>query len=354
MRPKLRLRIYQDGEVLTEKTLDLGPGDYALVENSKPIFIGPRGANAIPANGVSIDDVKLSYIERDQDHVRESAYRNGIVDSTEDLAAITAQEIALGEQLFFDPNLSGNGSVSCATCHDPLLNFTDGLPLPITGGTRNTPTLFGRAHTTRQLLDGRAASLEEQALMPIFSPLEMDNTEEGLLQTLNGNPGYVSSFQTVYSSVPTTELVGRALASFQRSLVTPQTAFDDFQAGTESALTESEKRGLELFFTKARCSACHNGENFSDELFHNTGFVHLLEVPILDVGRGGARFKTPTLRGIGLTGPYLHDGSIGTLEEIVDLYDDGGLLPGGADVEIKSLGLTAQEKIDLVAFLRTL
>lgn len=350
----LRLRIYQDGALLSEKTRDLGLGEFELVENDRPIFVGPRMATAIPANGVSIDDVKLSFVERSQEHIRESAYQHGIVDQTFDVAALTAAELALGEDLFFDVNLSGDGSMSCATCHVPEHNFTDTQVLPISGGARNTPTLLGRAHSTRQLLDGRAASLEEQALMPIFDPLEMNNTEAGLLATLTGDHDYTVAFNSVYGSPATIELAARALANFQRSIATPNTPFDDFKNGNLNALTDSEKRGMQLFFHKARCSACHNGENFADELFHNTGFVDLLTVTELDVGRGGARFKTPTLRGVGLTAPYLHDGSVATLEQIVDLYDQGGLAQGGPDVEMKRLNLTADEKTDLVNFLLVL
>lgn len=351
---QLWIKLYQDGELLQEPAVfDLGAGHAELVRNDEPIFVGLDDATQLPANAYSIDDFKLSFIERDAEHIAESAYRNGLVDNRFDAAAIPAAMIRLGAELFHDPRLSKHGSISCATCHDPSLAFTDGLAVPAIGGTRNTSTVLNRRDTTRQFLDGRAASLEEQVLQPIFNPREMGNDRAALVRMLRTN--YPGEFGAELGTAGALKLVSRSLASFVRSLEAPRTDYDRFVSGNESALSASEQRGLQLFHNKARCSACHNGESFSDELFHNTGFVDLLTVPVLDVGRSGGRFKTPTLRAIEHTAPYLHDGSVPDLETLVDLYDSGGVGPaGGADIEIKKLELTATEKTDLVSFLKAL
>ncbi|MFT7619942.1 MAG: cytochrome c peroxidase [Planctomycetota bacterium] len=350
----LSIKLYQNGDLLGAPAVkQLGQGDFRLVENSQAILVGPVGANNLADNSISMDDFKLSYIERDAQHIKESAYQRGIVDSSVDISLVPAIEITLGQSLFADPLLSGDGKTSCATCHDPSNFFTDGLVAPDNGTLRNTPTLINRIHTTKQFHDGRTGSLEEQAILPILNPIEMNNTEANLLRVLN--KVYATDFLSVYGSAPTTELMSRAIANFCRTITAPTTAFDNLLAGNSSALNDSEKRGMQLFHNKARCSACHNGANFSDELFHNTGFINLLTVPKLDVGRAGGRFKTPTLRAIKHTGPYMHDGSRSSLEEVIDVYNNGGIgTAGGADIEIKKLGLTAAEKADLVNFLKIL
>jgi cytochrome c peroxidase len=266
---------------------------------------------------------------------------------------------ALGKRLFFDPQLSRDGSVSCATCHDPKRAFTDGLPRArgIRGqiGTRNTPTILNRGLGKSEFWDGRAASLEHQALGPIEAAVEMDLPIPEAVARLKNDPYYREAFPAVLGGEPTPERLARALAAYERTVYSVDSAFDRFVAGDEQALSAEARRGLTLFGTKARCGECHAGANFSDELYHTLGLG-------TDAGRGAVTgaltdagaFKTPTLREIALTAPYMHDGSIATLEEVVEYYDRGGTPHPNLSPKMTKLGLTAQERQDLVAFLHSL
>lgn len=271
----------------------------------------------------------------------------------------TPEMAALGKRLFFERRLSRDGTVSCATCHDPKLAFTDAQPRArgIRGqvGPRNTPTILNRGIGRLEFWDGRAGSLEDQALGPIQAAGEMDLTIEEALARLRGDSSYREAFQAVYGGEPTAERLGRAIAAYERTVYSVDSPFDRFLTGDAEALGPEERRGLELFGGKARCGECHSGPNFSDELFHTLGLGQ-------DPGRGfvtgvaseGGAFKTPTLREIAATAPYMHDGSIATLEEVVEYYDRGGTPHPNLSPKMTRLGLSEEERRALVAFLRAL
>jgi cytochrome c peroxidase len=346
----------------------IGPGDGGEDNGLQPVLI--------------IDEVLVSRVARTDDEIRRSAFRPvegpdfldlepGDVDLPVGLDARdlkipvdnvpTVASVALGQALFSDPRLSGDGTVSCATCHEPDLAFTDGLALGVgISGVelpRNTPTTINRAFSTAQFLDGRAASLEEQALGPIEHPDEMGADLDTVLQFLASDPQYSFAFQAVYGEAPSRDSLAKALATFQRLILRGNSRVDQFEAGNIFALTPLEQLGRATFRGKGRCTACHTGSNYSDEEFHNTAAT-----PTEDLGRlvvtGRTRdtgaFKTPTVRDIGLTGPYFHNGSAATLADVVEAYDTGGVGEAGRDPEIRPLGLTQLEKDALVAFMEAL
>ncbi len=277
---------------------------------------------------------------------------------------LTAEKIELGRKLYFDKRLSADNSVSCATCHDPKLAFTDGKPVStgIKGqkGGRSAPTVVNRLFSKEQFWDGRAEDLEAQALGPIQNPIEMGNTLEAVVKKLNAIEGYRKEFQRVFATDVTAEGIAQAIASFERTVISGNSAYDRFQAGDEKALSESAKRGLTLFEEKANCVTCHVGFNFTDEGYRNIGVGMDQETP--DVGRfeitkretDRGAFKTPTLREIANAAPYMHDGSEKTLLDVINFYDRGGVPNAQLSTDIKPLNLTTQEKADLVAFLESL
>ncbi len=284
-----------------------------------------------------------------------------VVDSN----ALTLPKVELGRKLFFDKRLSRDGAIACASCHIPEKAFTNGeaVAVGIGGrrGARNVPTLFNRIYGLSQFWDGRKASLEEQALEPIQNPKEMDMSLGELEKRLEQIPEYREGFAGVFGGKPEAANIARAIASFVRTLLAAGSPLDRFEHGEQEALSGQARRGLELFRGKAHCIACHSGPNFTDERFHNTG-VAWRDGRLLDEGRfavtgkPGDRgtFKTPTLREIGRTAPYMHDGSIPSLEEAVDYYDRGGNRNPHLDQEVKPLHLTAEEKRALAAFLLSL
>ncbi len=258
---------------------------------------------------------------------------------------LTAEKIELGRKLFFDKRLSADGSVACATCHQPDYAFTDKHPLAVgiggKVGTRRSPRLLNRGYGRSFFWDGRARSLEDQVLQPIANPIEMG-----------------SSPAAAAKRVGIAEPVLRdALASYVRSLVSGNSRYDRFLAGDAMALNDQEKLGLRLFTGKAGCSGCHVGPNLTDERFHNTGAGKLPDTGRAEVtGRPQDRgaFKTPTLRDVARTPPYMHDGSLATLDEVIRFYDEGGKPNPQLDPEIRKLHLTPAEKAALRAFLFTL
>ena len=278
---------------------------------------------------------------------------------------LTAEKVALGRRLFFDPILSRDYTLSCGTCHDPRRTFTDGLPVAVgvdsRKGKRSAPALLNRAWGKSFFWDGRAASLEEQALMPIENPDEFDMTIEGIVERLTNHAGYPALFQRAFAREPNREDLGRAIASYVRTILSGDAPIDRYLNGDREALGEQARAGLRLFRGKANCTACHIGPTFSDEGFHNTG-VAFQDGNLIDEGRfavtgkQGDRgvFKTPTLRNIALTAPYMHDGSLATLEDVIELYDRGGNPNPHLDEELRPLKLTPKEKQVLVAFLRAL
>jgi cytochrome c peroxidase len=276
---------------------------------------------------------------------------------------ITSEKTSLGKQLFFDPRLSKNSTMSCATCHNPGLGYGDGLPRAIgymgVELGRNTPSLYTTAYQNLWFWDGRARSLEEQVLMPIQAPGEMNQNLPGLLAKLRGIPGYVQQFRRAFGDLPISqENMAKAIATFLRTIVPGESPFDKYLKGDRSALSTSAQRGLELFQGKARCILCHNGPNLTDDGFHNIG-VPPAGPPKEDLGRyrlvplaalKGA-FKTPSLRMVALTAPYMHNGVHATLEEVIEFYDRGGDMKENLAAEMRPLNLIVQEKRDLKAFL---
>ena len=269
----------------------------------------------------------------------------------------------LGRALFFDPILSGSGVRSCATCHNPGLSWADGQPraigekqLPL---ALRTPTLLNIAWIPKLGWDGHFRSLEEVAMGPITAIGNMNLSEKALVERLSAIPGYVDAFDSAFGEGEVTARKSEfALATFERTIVSKDSAFDRWIDGNETAISEQAKRGFDLFNGKANCAACHSGWAFTDASFHDIGSARGD-----DWGRGRLfptsvalryAFKTPTLRDVARRGPYMHDGSVPTLEAVLDLYDRGGIERPSRAEEIKRLGLTEAEKSDLIAFLTTL
>lgn len=278
----------------------------------------------------------------------------------------------LGRFLYFDTRLSSDNTVACASCHEPSKAFTDSAAFS-TGigqqkGGRSAPTVINRAFSTEQFWDGRAPSLEEQAKGPIANPVEMtsekdaEKAHEAAVGRIRKVPGYAPLFEKAFGS-PAVDLdrVAKAIATFERTVYSGNAPYDRYQNGETAALTDAQVRGMKLFFgKKAACDSCHLGFNFSDGSYENIGIG--MDKPMPDLGRylvshreeDRGAFKTPTLREIEHTGPYMHDGRFRTLEEVVEHYDQGGIKNPTLSTRMKPLHLTAQEKADLVAFLKGL
>ncbi|TWT57625.1 Cytochrome c551 peroxidase precursor [Thalassoglobus neptunius] len=314
---------------------------------------------------------------------------------------LTQAKIELGRQLYFDPRLSADTTISCATCHHPdegYGRFTKfGVGIGGQEGNRNSPVSYNRILSDLQFWDGRAASLEEQAVGPIANPIEMGNTHEAAVGSIKNIPGYVLQFRAVFGgkgkNAVNIENVADALASFERTLVTGPAAYDfseemkrfaqldpedledlidsseefakqyEFakQGAESNPMSESALRGQELFFSeRVNCAACHVGANLADEKYHNLGIGMDAEDP--DVGRYAVTkdekdwgaFKTPTVRNVVHSAPYMHDGSLDTLMDVVEHYNKGGTPNKNLSDKIVKLNLTEQEKLDLVAFMEAL
>ncbi len=309
---------------------------------------------------------------------------------------LTRAKIELGRQLYFDTRLSADNSISCASCHHPQEGFARHTPfgVGIAGqkGGRNSPSSYNRILSDAQFWDGRAGSLEAQAVGPIQNPIEMGNTHEACVKTLKGIPGYAMQFKKVFpDAVLTIDTVGMAIASFERTLVTGPSPYDYHEAykrftaldpedladlKTDSPetyeqyeqlqlmvqvnpMSDSAVRGFDLFFSKrVGCSACHVGANLADEQYHNLGIGMAAAEPDLGrfsetkVEKDKGAFKTPTIRNVALSAPYMHDGSLLTLEEVVEHYNKGGDKNQWLSDKIVPLKLTPQEKLDLVEFMR--
>lgn len=272
-------------------------------------------------------------------------------------------KVKLGKVLFFDPILSGSNVRSCATCHNPGLSWGDGRgralgegqkPLPL-----RSPTLLNVAWIPKLGWDGHFRDLEAVAMGPITGAANMNLPENELIARLGAIPGYTEAFHAAFGEGPITrKKVERALATYERTIVSPESSFDRWIAGDDKALSDAAKRGFDLFNSKANCAACHSGWAFTDASFHDIGTAK-----DDDLGRGKLfptsmklkyAFKTPTLRDVARRGPYMHDGSVESLEAVIDLYNRGGIDRPSRSDEIRSLNLTKEEKADLVAFLRSL
>ncbi|WP_250846642.1 cytochrome-c peroxidase [Aquisphaera insulae] len=301
---------------------------------------------------------------------------------------LTKGKYELGRQLYFDPRISLDGKESCASCHNPDLGWSDGhkTSTGIKGqkGNRNAPTVFNTVYGKTMFWDGRAGSLEGQAQGPMINPIEMgDQKHQAIVERIRKVPGYKQQFEKVFGTNVTLDGMAKAIATFERvAALSGNSKYDKYNAGDNAALSESEKRGMVLFglrlstddefktdveLQKAKCTICHVGSNFTDEQFHNLGvgwdeskkkhadIGRWAPVPIgqkCDTDLGS--FKTPTCRNVELSAPYMHDGSLKTLEEVVEHYDKGGNANPSLDPDMKPLKLTAQEKADLVAFMKAL
>jgi cytochrome c peroxidase len=286
----------------------------------------------------------------------------------------TDNSIALGRKLFYDKRLSKDNTLACASCHRPAFSFTDGLRISLgvggMTGVRNAPTIMNTAYLPLQFWDGRAISLEEQAASPIANPVEMNQTHEVSVSKLGLDSVYQAMFLKTFGSKDVTlGRVEKALASFERTVLSGNSAFDRYEyGGDKTALTPAQIRGLDLFRDpkKGNCTACHSIDAhsalFTDGKFHNIGEGVNNDGNITDVGRyhetkiatDQGAFKTPTLRNIANTGPYMHDGSLKTLKEVVDFYAGGGNSNPYLDKEIRVIQLSGQDRSDLVEFLKSL
>jgi cytochrome c peroxidase len=311
----------------------------------------------------------------------------------------TAAKVDLGKKLYFDTRISTDGTVACATCHDPLHAFADGRGTKTSAGvggalgTRNAPTVLNAAFLSEQFWDGRAATLEEQAVQPLINPIEHGFADHAAVVARIGELGeYGPLFSAAFGTADVTiERVGQAIASFERTLISLESPFDRFLAGDEKAISEAAKRGWTLYNGKARCNNCHGHIEafplFTDEIYHNIG-VGVKNLDFAAVARKAAAavaagesigdlslaaaeaselgrfmvtgepkdlgaFKTSQLRNVAHTAPYMHDGSEATLRDVIEFYDRGGNDNPYLDGGIRPLGLTDQEKADLVELLET-
>lgn len=362
--------------------------------------------SGIPGSGkLSVADIK-KYLDNPANHVElKVTLPDGLAAGADAVYIpndnpLTRAKIELGRQLYFDKRLSSDGTISCADCHSPTTgygaNTKFGIGVRGQQGGRNSPVSFNRILSKAQFWDGRAASLEAQAVGPIANPIEMANTHDAVVKMLNANEGYRIQFERVFGGKPDIGMVGKAIASFERTIVTGPSPYDYFEPvrrmqetfseelsnlealkkddpalykkymdakslADKNPINESAKRGRTLFFSqKSNCTACHVGANFTDELYHNIGVGMDAKEP--DLGRYAetknekdkGAFKTPSLRNISLTGPYMHDGSQATLEEVVEWYAKGGHPNPYLSDKMKKLDLTAQDKRDLVEFMKAL
>lgn len=301
---------------------------------------------------------------------------------------MTRAKVELGRQLYFDPRLSKDNTVSCATCHNPELGFTDRAPVStgINGqkGGRSAPTVINRVLAPVQFWDGRAASLEAQALGPIGNPIEMGFSTDEAARRLNGIEGYKIQFEKVFGGPASPDFIAKAIAAFERTVISGSSPFDYYRAAEpfrggpdadespeekarreqiladekKHPLSPAAKRGMDLFFGKAACNICHAGENLSDEQYHNLGIG--MDKPEPDKGREAVtgkeedrgKFRTPTVRNIKDTAPYMHDGSLKTLKEVVEHYNKGGIENKWLTRDkVRKLNLTEAEVMDIVAFM---
>lgn len=368
-----------------EETVKLGSGDLL---------------KGIPGDGsLTVEEIETWLADEKNHVVLKPELPLGLAAGAGEISGIeenpmTRAKIELGRQLYFDTRLSSDNTISCASCHDPEFGYAKdtqfGIGVDGQMGGRNSPVAYNRIVSALQFWDGRADSLEAQAVGPIANPIEMGNTHESCVQTLKDIAGYAKQFEAIFDDGVTIDNVGKAIATFERAVVTGpapwdyyeqlsrfETAYADdleyleeddpelyeeWQAmkgdATANPISESAVRGGKLFFSdKSGCTACHMGANFADEKYHNLGVGMAAEKPDLgrfdftknDADRGA--FKTPTVRNVSLTAPYMHDGSQQTLMEVVEWYVKGGHPNEHLDENVKKLDLTEEEKQDLVAFM---
>jgi cytochrome c peroxidase len=290
----------------------------------------------------------------------------------EDMRPPSPARVRLGRWLFYDTRLSADNTIACASCHKPEFAFSEGTPVStgIKGqkGNRKAPTFVNKAVTLAPhfFWDGRAGSLEDQALGPIANPIEMGNTHDGMIATLSRVDGYKPYFKEAFGTEEITkERVAQAIADYERTRVSGNSPYDRWRFNREQdAVSAEAKRGHDLFFDTAGCVQCHTGSSFSDSLFHNTGvgwdpgaktFKDEGRYLVTKKEEDRGAFKTPVLRDVSKHAPYMHDGSIATLREVVELYNKGGIPnPYLSKARIKPLNLTDADIDAIVAFLESL
>ncbi|HBI14746.1 MAG TPA: cytochrome-c peroxidase [Desulfobulbaceae bacterium] len=297
----------------------------------------------------------------------------------------TAAKVELGKKLFFDRRLSGDGTTNCGTCHDPEMGYSDGLEIslhyPTTRNWRNSPTLYNVAFHKYQFHDGRAATLEDQALFPMMSAFELNQNLDYVEEEIRAVPEYVAAFTEVFGDGDTTkERIAMAIAAFERTIVSRDAPLDKYLAGDQSALSAEAEKGYALFIGKGKCTECHFGVNLIDDRFHALNVPenpeHLTDPRIAATRRFVAKvyhfeeyrtladdpgrylitkdmkdwkaFKTPTIREITKTAPYMHNGIFATLDEVIEFFNAGG---GSGNTVLKPLQLTPEEKGQLKVFL---
>lgn len=366
------------------------------------ILGSPELTAGIPGEGSLTSDQIQAWLEKPDNHVPlEIVLPMGLMAGTSQVQGIadnlmTRAKIELGRQLYFDKRLSADNTISCASCHDPAEGFARhtqfGVGINGQMGGRNSPISYNRIVSGPQFWDGRAASLEAQAVGPIANPIEMGNTHEKAVETVAGSPGYAMQFRVIFGDEGVTiDNIGRAIATFERAIVTGPTPFDFYEGvrpflamkpddlealkeddpetyakyQTAKAAAEAHPmsagaiRGRDLFFSeKVGCTACHVGANLADEKYHNLGVGMAADKP--DLGRfeiskkeeDKGAFKTPTIRNVALSAPYMHDGSQKTLEEVVEHYAKGGTPNQWLSTKIKKIDLKPEEKTDLVEFMK--
>ncbi|MCX7418152.1 MAG: cytochrome-c peroxidase [Planctomycetia bacterium] len=379
--------------------------DKDATKASAEVFLGsPELTAGIPGEGpLKVDQVQ-AWLENSENHLPleivlplglavGSSQVQGIADNL-----MTRAKIELGRQLYFDTRLSADNTVACASCHHPDEGYAKhtqfGVGINGQMGGRNSPVSYNRILSGAQFWDGRAASLEAQAVGPIQNPIEMGNTHEKAVETVKGIAGYEMQFKVIFGDEGVTiDNIGRAIATFERAIVTGPSPFDYYEAvrpflamkaddleslkedDAESyakyqaakaaaeahAMSASAIRGRDLFFSeRVACTACHVGANLADEKYHNlgVGFGEGIDKP--DLGRfevskdekDKGAFKTPTIRNVALSAPYMHDGGLKTLEEVVEHYNKGGNSNQWLSTKIKKLDLKPEEKADLVEFMK--
>ncbi len=276
---------------------------------------------------------------------------------------LSEDKIKLGKKLFFEKLLSRDSSISCASCHQPKLAFSDGLKTAIgiknRLTTRNTPSLTNIAYNKNFLRDGVNPSLEAQVIVPIHEKNEFDFHILLATERLKKNPKYVEQFEKVFGTLPSPNLISKAIASYERTLISGNSKFDMYHfQNKKNILSQSELNGKNLFFNKLYCTDCHNGFNFSNGQIVNNGLYENYN----DVGKmrltlnqeDNGCFKVPTLRNIEVTAPYMHDGSLETLSDVIDHYSDGGHRNINKHFSVKPFKISNTEKENLISFLKTL
>ena len=386
-----------DATIATDKTPPEESGAAAAAASHKVLLGSPELTAGIPGAGpVSVKEIQ-AWLDNPRNHevlevelplgLNLGRIPSGVLEQN----PLTRAKVELGRQLYFDNRLSADNSLSCASCHHPDDGYARhtqfGVGIGKKEGNRNSPVSYNRILSLQQFWDGRAGSLEEQAIGPMANPIEMGNTHEKVVDTVTGVAGYKLQFERIFGeSGCTIENAGKAIAAFERVLVTgpspsdyherllpfKKLAAEDFEEDAElqadydakladsqaHPMSESAVRGRELFFSqRVNCAHCHVGANFADEKYHNLGVGMDKTEPDLgrynvtkeDVDRGA--FKTPTIRNVALTSPYMHDGSQKTLLEVVEHYNKGGTPNKHLSPKIVKLNLTDQEKQDLVAYM---